>query len=85
MVGLFLYVGEKPSTYGLPLSVTFVRPAKQLRPVLCCPEGIYLGKWCVVIRIGAIYLHICKKSSNFAVVFKEIYALWKSNHLIKVI
>ena len=51
MVGLFLYVGEKPSTYGLPLSVTFVRPAKQLRPVLCCPEGIYLGKWCVLIRI----------------------------------
>ena len=26
MVGLFLYIGEKPSTYGLPLSVTFVRP-----------------------------------------------------------
>ena len=25
MVGLFLYVGEKLSTYGLPLSVTFVR------------------------------------------------------------
>ena len=25
MVGLFLYVGEKPSTYGLPLFVTFVR------------------------------------------------------------
>ena len=30
MVGLFLYVGEKPSTYGLPLSVTFVRPDRDV-------------------------------------------------------
>ena len=30
MVGLFLYVGEKPSTYGLPLFVTFVRPDQSL-------------------------------------------------------
>ena len=32
MVGLFLYVGEKPSTYGLPLSVTFVRPDQAAAP-----------------------------------------------------
>ena len=34
MVGLFLYVGEKPSTYGLPLSVAFVRPDQAT-----CEEG----------------------------------------------
>ena len=32
MVGLFLYVGGKPSTYGLPLSVTFVRPDQAVAP-----------------------------------------------------
>ena len=34
MVGLFLYVGEKPSTYGLPLFVTFVRSDQAT-----CEEG----------------------------------------------
>ena len=51
MVGLF-YMLERshlPTVY-LFLSRLFAL-TKQLRPVLCCPEGIYLGKWCVLIRI----------------------------------
>lgn len=44
MVGLFLYIGEKPSTYGLPLSVTFVRPDQAAAPGAMLSRRHLFGK-----------------------------------------
>ena len=55
MVGLFLYVGEKPSTYGLPLFITFVRPDQSLPSQLL--------RW-VLLSVLASYASRCRFASE---------------------